>query len=493
MDSPKARTKKTHWFSGTTAVDKEELNTVEFPLALLARQIPKTLQESKRLEFKDSITDQSTGETIDRNLVISANADSELPNYWDQDALVALQVLTGRKHQWTSEVVEFTLYEVLKLMRLADDGPNCRRLAKSLDNWQGIRFKYSHWREGDQWVQPKAFGIIQDYDLTRRSSSGQFQPERPQTFAWARRFYESVRASNTKPFDADFYFGLKLPTSRRLFRFGDKRLYSRPVFSKPIVTFCEDKLGMCPGQKPSKLQKSLTPAYDELVVGRFLADLKPEKRFTRKDGVLYVNFRRGPGRKNRSQVAVSSKLLPSHEQALIDRGCNATKVAELVRDDSVSVEQMKLVIEWFDWEMERKTEIPNPGGWLYKSCKENWGPPKDFKTLAQREEEQKKKAKRLRQQAEAEAKEKAERERQRIAEREALERFQSCRNSMTELERVALEDKAMESVDGFMREQVLRARRKGEVGMFHQMLWEKHIMPNMEASLKVQPESDHAA
>jgi len=479
MENP-AQRKKEHWFYGTESVDQEELNSVEFPLALLARQIPKALRESKRLEFKDSILDAASKQRLERSLVISANSETELPNYWDQDALIALQVLTGRKHQWESETVAFSLYEILQLMRLPNDGRNSQRLVKSLDNWQGIRFKYSHWRKNGTWVHPKAFGIIQHYDITRGPQKGRCEPNVPQEFAWSKIFFDSIREQNTKPFDANFYYDLKLPTSRRFYRFSDKRLYNRSFYTKPIVPFCEDKLGMAPNQKPSKLQKNISPAYDELVSKRFLADIAPEKRFTRgKDGTLYINFRRGPGRKNRSSVSVPSTVHSDEQQAMIDRGCSTSKVEELREKHQVSAERMTLVVEWFDWEQKRKTKMPNPGGWMFKACVEEWLPPAGFKNAEERAAESAAKKERQQKIQFERAREADELRKQKESQKAAEKRFEAIRNSYSLAEQLAMEDSALEECEEFTRNYILKGRREGKTGHMQQHFWEQHIIPKL--------------
>ncbi len=479
MEGQKTRQKRNHWFYGRDSVDLEEMNTVEFPMALLARQIPQKLQRTKTLEFKDSIEDSSTGERVLRTLVISANATSNLPNYWDQDALVALKCYTNRVHRWTSEVVPFTLYGILKLMRLNPDGKNCRRLATSLNNWQGLRLHYSHWRIGDVWHHPKAFGIIQDYDLTRLKQRGRYQPDFPQEFAWSRIFFDSVRdPKKTKPFDAEFYFDLKLPSSRRLYNFGDKRLYQQKYYSKIITDFASEKMGLVRGQKPSKYRKLLTPAYDELVAKRFLADLSPEKRFAyRNNGNLYINFMRGPGRKNHSQISVPTQLnCLSHEQALIDRGCTATNVKKLSKL-GVQKPEMELVAEWFDWEVEHKTEIPNPGGWIYKACKEGWKPPKNFKSPSQSLLEAKSSTKRNQDRLLAKETRRLEEEARTNIKEQKTRQFLDFRNSFPRKERMLREDEALALESPLVRHAIERERERNEVGLYHQLLWEKHLLP----------------
>lgn len=290
--------KNSRWFGNAeTILDVEELNIVEFPLALLSRHVPDGRQV---IRFEDNIKDQSTGQRIHRSLEISANASTKLPNWWDQDFLLALKVLTNRKNGWTDPVVEFSAYEILKLMRLPNEKKNRRMIAKSFDNWQGVRFKYSHWRRGEEWIAPKAFCLIQDYDLTRTNRK---KPDSPQVFAWSRILFESMQDAHVKPFDVDFYFGLKSPTARRCCRFLEKRFYNRAEFKAPLIPFCVNKLGMSDKYRwAADFRSRLNPAYDELVATGFLEHVDKEDRFAAHHGTPGVTFKRGK-RKSRSQLA----------------------------------------------------------------------------------------------------------------------------------------------------------------------------------------------
>ena len=284
--------KRSHWFYGPNeGLDQEGLNLVEFPFALLAR----ASNGQKSITFKDKISDLKTGERLERSLTISANVETDLPNYFDQDVLVGLTTLAWRKNRFQDMVVEFTIYELLKLMKLQDQTRTYRRIAKSLDNWQGVRFKWSHWRVGDLWEHPKATVLIQDYDLTRR---GRRAPDQPQIFTWSRLYFEAMQDKKRKPFDADFYFELGKPTQRRMYRYLEKRLWKRVSYQYPIKEFCVAKLGLADGRKPSQYPAKIDEGYDDLVDRGFLRKLSRDDRYTRaKDGTLMVNFKRGSGRK----------------------------------------------------------------------------------------------------------------------------------------------------------------------------------------------------
>ncbi|TWU64536.1 Replication initiator protein A [Crateriforma conspicua] len=406
----KANEKDKHWFYGLgEGMDQEGLNLVEFPFALLARSV----NGQKSITFKDTIRDSSTKEEIERSLTISANVESDLPNYFDQDALVGLSTLAWRKNGFKKITVEFTIYELLKLMKLRDAGANYARIAKSLDNWQGVRFKWSHWRVGDSWTNPSATVLIQDYDLTRR---GNREPETPQVFTWSRLYFEAMQDGNRKPFDADFYFELGKPTTRRMFRFLEKRFWNRMSYNYPIKDFCTQKLGLAE-KYPSQYPRVINEAYEDLADRGFLKKLPESARYTKKrDGTLYVNFERGSGR--RQAVSVLSSLPREEEkktpsspisERLVDLGVSKKVAARLAETKAKSCGRQIQYLEFklaSGWQPKKGT-----GAYLVAAIEGDYSPPEGFisdeekkaKTVAdkkrQRLEEKRNAARKLRENA----------------------------------------------------------------------------------------------
>ena len=287
--------------------------------------------------------------------------------------LIALQVLTNRKNSWRNPVVEFTIYEILKLMKLPSSSENLKRVSKSLDNWQGVRVKYSHWRVGNEWTNPEAFGFIQDYRLTRR---GRALPEKPQVFTWSRIFFESVQDGKTKEFDSDFYFSLKLPMTRRLFRFLDKRLRMKSTYEYPLLRFCTEKIGMSRNyKKPSKYREKILPACKELENCGFLLESSSEKRF--KDGKIHFARRELKSVKHKVKRETETHLCDLSNQ-LCSLGVSPDKAVNLVRD--FSEEAVQHQIEHLKWLKENNKEPRNVGGWLRLAILNSWSPPSGFES-----------------------------------------------------------------------------------------------------------------
>jgi hypothetical protein len=97
----------------------EELNWVEFPLALLTKNPSAHL---KTVRFQDTICDSASGELIERRVLVSAADALTLPTWQDQDVLLALMKHTRDSTGFASPVVPFTIYKILKLLNWPDNG-----------------------------------------------------------------------------------------------------------------------------------------------------------------------------------------------------------------------------------------------------------------------------------------------------------------------------------------------------------------------------------
>lgn len=392
----------------------EELNLVEFPLALLAKSPPKDQTE---VVFEDSIQDSATGEGHRRRVIIRAPQQYGLPTAKDHDVLLAAMVLTQRKNQFEGETVEFSLYELLKLLGLPDNGREYRRLVLSLDRWGSTWIKFDRaWRKKDRWTV-EAFSILQHYKLSLGRES---DPAEPQTFSWAKVVQESIRDSYTKPFDWDFYRSLRLPSSKRLYRFLDKRFWNRRSYDAPLSPFCVNKLGMAEYRRPDQYQFRLWPAIEELMERKFLRSADKQNVFVKEGPKLYrVRFQKFSGRnRERAGIRRVPELSPL-EAELVDRGVTAAVASRVIACAARGEDSVREKLEVFDWYAsigEKKT-----AGWLRKAIEDDYSTPSGFKGAAQRAQEaataKEKEAKALRQ-AEAEKRREA-REGAEMAAREA--------------------------------------------------------------------------
>src|ERR1700730_15233776 len=97
---------------------RDEMNLAEYPLALLADRVPKG---QKTLQY---VNPHGT-------LTITGSDAFGLPTAADTDVLIGLIQLTRVRNNFTDPKVNFTRYELFKLLGWPDESKNYRRIDES--------------------------------------------------------------------------------------------------------------------------------------------------------------------------------------------------------------------------------------------------------------------------------------------------------------------------------------------------------------------------
>jgi hypothetical protein len=218
--------------------------------------------------------------------------------------------------------------------------------------------------------------------------------------------FESFQSGNLKQLDLEFYLRLRLPTTKRMFRFLDKRFYRRARLDFDLRTLACEHIGMSRSYAPTELKRRLKPALEELEQLGFLEPLDPEERYS------WVS--RGCWRiiLIRSQSAETETPAPPTEKsalvdALIARGVTAKVAADLVANHPAG--RLRTKLEVFDWlvKNEDKRVGKNPAGYLVSSIRSDYQAPDEFASSA-KAEETKKQAEEVDRKASKKAREEAE-------------------------------------------------------------------------------------
>ena len=231
---------------GTSAADagwKDELNLAEFPIAALTDRIPDgqtTMVFEDRMERRDSAP-------IVRRLTIMGTHKHGLPTSLDDEVLVGLIQLTKRRSNFTDPRVQFSRYELIELLGWPQSGQSYRRIEEALHRWVGVVLMYENaWWDNaaKSWVDEQ-FHVLDNvtlYDRERwrtsarsmrsgkgdRGGSKADKPPLPlSSFRWNEVIFQSFQSGNLKQLDLEFYLKLRLPTTKRMYRFLDKRFYRR--------------------------------------------------------------------------------------------------------------------------------------------------------------------------------------------------------------------------------------------------------------------------
>ena len=374
-------------------VGRDEMNLAELPIALLADRIPKG---QKTLYFEDK----------HGRLTITGSDAYGLPTAVDSDVIVALIYLTKQRNNFTDVKVNFSRYELIKLLNWPDDGGFYKRLDQSFNRWTGVMMVYDKcwWDNKTKKYVSAKMHILESVVIAEpggKNLSG--QSDLPfSTFTWNKTFIESCQADNLRQLNLDTYFSLKSAISKRLYRFLGKRFYQQSDCTFDLNEIAFDRVGLSRNyeRNAGKIKEKLQPAIDELETIGFLRPLNRDDRYRRIDrGQWTIRLTR------QSPALIASPLtLPAAPPPLVmelaKRGVSDKTAADLVAKHPA--ETIRLKIEVFDWLVEKqdKRVAKSPEGYLVKSITDDYKTPKGFTSAADRQKRQE--ATRQQQQADTE-------------------------------------------------------------------------------------------
>jgi len=378
---------------------KDELNLAEFPIAALTDRIPDgqtTMVFEDRLERRDSAP-------IVRRLTITGTHKHGLPTSLDDEVLVGLIQLTKRRSNFTDPRVQFSRYELIELLGWPQSGQSYRRIEEALHRWVGVVLMYENaWWDNaaKSWVDEQ-FHVLDNVTLydrerwrtsARAGKSGKGDKTGPRTdkpplplssFRWNEVIFQSFQSGNLKQLDLEFYLKLRLPTTKRMYRFLDKRFYRRSRLDFDLRTLACEHIGLSRTYAPTELKRRLKPALEELEQLGFLEPLGPEERYSYvKRGCWRIMFIRGCC--TTAEVQGSSALREDEPAKLIEalkaRGVTRKSAQELV--DSHPPSRIRTKIEVFDWLLRNadKRVGKNPAGYLVASIRSDYQIPGDYQT-----------------------------------------------------------------------------------------------------------------
>jgi hypothetical protein len=429
---------------------KDEMNLAEFPIALVTDRVP---EGEKTIRFQDQIFDERKGQLVNRKLLITASDEYGLPTAKDDEVILGLIQLTRRTNNFTDRTVRFSRSDLIRLLAWPDTGPSYKRLTLAFHRWLGVSLHYENaWWDKTQgrWTT-LGFHIIESFKLCSEGGGPRGQLELPLSrFTWNEDVFRSFQAGYLKQLDLEFYLDLTLPTSKRIFRFLDKRFYHRDEWLFDLKEFAFDHVGLSRKYEGNtQLARKLEPAIRELEERGFLTPLSLGERFqkltARKWLVRFVRSRDTTGPTG-DVAATTAIACPELVEELAKRGVTPSTAAELVATFPVDRIRQKLAAhDWLLTEREGRV-LRSPAGFLVQSIREDYAPPQGFKLEVEktRREELNRKKARLAEQ-ERERREAAEDERERLKQ----ERVRAYWDSLTEEEQGRLWDQALEGAPSF--------------------------------------------
>jgi Replication initiator protein A len=414
-------------------IGRDEMNLADFPIALLADRVPKG---QKTLYFEDK----------HGRLTVTGSDAYGLPTATDTDVIVALIYLTKLRNDFRDEKVNFSRYELIKLLNWSDESFYYKRLEQSFHRWSGVLLVYDKcwWNNKTRRYVSANMHIIDSVVFAEPGGRGRGQSPLPlSTFTWNKTFIESCQADNLRQLDLDTYFSLKSAVSKRLYRFLGKRFYRQDDWTFDLDEIAFDRIGLSRNYGDAyKIKEKLQPAIEELEAIGFLRPLPRDDRYARVDrGQWTIRLIR------HSPTLVAP--LPSAPPAgapeppplvaeLTNRGVTKTTAVDLARD--YPAQRIRQKIEVFDFLTEKQDRriATSPAGYLVKSIEQDYAPPKGFISSADRKRQAEERQARQRQEAEDRRRKQEEEARDR-AERKAADAYWAA---LSEQEQAELQAKA---------------------------------------------------
>ena len=366
---------------------KDEMNLAEFPISLLSDRPP---DDVKSIVFEDTTFDSGSNRLISRKLTITAPAKHGLPRGVDEDVIVALIQLTKLKNGFSNRKVRFTRSELIDLLGWPYNGKSYDRLTASLKRWTVASLEYDNawWVKSEQRWTSKVFHILDECEINdSRSSKGQRQFLTSEIH-WNETVFNSFASGNLKDLDYRLYLGLEYATSKRMFRFLDKRLYRKTEMTFDLKDFAFAHIGLSRGYEKNagKIKEKLRPAIKELIEAGFLEPMGDEERFVNDDSEWKVVFRRAGLDSTITREDESAGLIV---QELIERDVSPGTARQLA--ENFPAETVRAQVDAFDWLVEKKDKrvSKSPSGYLVKSIQDGYAIPKGSISRIDREADRK--------------------------------------------------------------------------------------------------------
>lgn len=246
---------------------RDELNLVDFPIGVLKYQQP-TDADGRRLEqlvFSVDSMDEEAGTIIPKQVTIRTSSKHGFPTPKEDELLIGLMQYCRRKNNFTAAKTKFQISEMLRVLGWADNGRSRRQLREGLDRLAGVQLTFENsWRssDGKEFEREFVTGILDGYEL-RVAKDGDSDSRELTAIQWSAEVFADIQRGNVKELNTGEYYSLKLPLSRRLYRYLDKHLDSGKLFEMNLLRFAAH-LGITEKSHIGKIRERLKKPLSEL-------------------------------------------------------------------------------------------------------------------------------------------------------------------------------------------------------------------------------------
>jgi hypothetical protein len=271
-------------FPGYSTLVSAERNLEEYPLFEL-----KARQRGSKARLFERVVEGEAGVSLRQSWKVIPSGEYGMPGPVDQDVYLAvLQLLEQRGGMPEDGELAFSLYELRKVLGWSDDsGGAYREIRDALVRIQltGVQSTNAFYSAADEQLIADSFNVWSVHFAQQKKKGGASAPARTTRDRHVLRFHpvfiRNYEAQYLKGLDADFFWGLKMPLSKRLYRLIDLQRASGLSWRTDLFAV-RDQVPLDYAY-PSQIRRALGKAHAELTEKGFLSRVE----YGEGVGVLY--------------------------------------------------------------------------------------------------------------------------------------------------------------------------------------------------------------
>jgi len=270
-----------------------ERNLEEYPLFEL-----KARQRGSKARLFERIIEGEGGVSLRQSWKVIPSGEYGMPGPLDQDVYLAvLQLLEKRGGMPEDGELAFSLYELRKVLGWSDDsGGAYRQIKDALVRIQltGVQSTNAFYSAADEQLIADSFNVWSVHFAQRKkrggagSQAGTIQERHVLRFHPV--FIRNYEAQYLKGLDAEFFWSLKMPLSKRLYRLIDLQRASGLLWRTDLFAV-RDQIPL-DYPYPSQIKRALKKAHAELEEKGFLSEVDYEEN--EEDNTTSVLYRISP-------------------------------------------------------------------------------------------------------------------------------------------------------------------------------------------------------
>jgi plasmid replication initiation protein len=268
-----------------------ERNLEEYPLFEL-----KARQRGSKARLFERVIEGEGGVSLRQTWKVIPSGEYGMPGPVDQDVYLAvLQLLEKRGGMPEDGELAFSLYELRKVLGWSDDsGGAYREIKDALVRIQltGVQSTNAFYSAADEQLIADSFNVWSVHFAQRKKkggagsgTSGARSTQDRHVLKFHPIFIRNYEAQYLKGLDADFFWDLKMPLSKRLYRLIDLQRASGLSWRTNLFAV-RDQIPL-DYRYPSEIKRALKKAHAELTEKGFLSGVEYGGKWEGATGLLY--------------------------------------------------------------------------------------------------------------------------------------------------------------------------------------------------------------